>query len=135
MEKIETEHKFIEYEEPSTKTNRRVIKLFFRNSGHYIQFNLSKGKLNKLYKYINGELSVKDNSHITFAAPSFKIMNIDTEDVYLVGKDFQLVLNSLYDGELKLTAMGAMRGSSTPTIIGTIRIVYDDDSDYSEKML
>lgn len=126
--------RFISYKEAS-KT-RCLVTLSFEKSGYDILFKMSKSSLNKLYKYINGELSIEDNSHVTFNMRTFQIIDRDTKNLYIEGKDFSLVLNSLYDGELKINVMGVTRGSNMQTIIGTLKVVYEDENpSISEKML
>ena len=114
--------------------SKHLMRITFEKSGYDVFFEMSTLDRDFLYKYINGELHVNGDSHMEFDAPTFQIKEISTGKVYLEGRNLSIILTSLYPGELKVSLMGISRGSTKSTIIGVIRIEYNENV-LDEKML
>lgn len=114
---------------------RYLMRISFEKSGMDIFFEMDKFDRNLFYRYLNREISIEDNGHVTFDAPKFEIKDADRLP-YMEGTNLAIVLSSLYDGELKLSVFGTCRGSQRQTLIGILKIIYSDcNTDVDEKTI
>lgn len=125
--------KFLSHEKISD--GRYLMRISFEKNGMDIFFEMDKFDRNLLYRYLNREISVEDNGHVTFDSEKFEIKDADRLP-YMEGTNLKIVLSSLYDGELKLSIFGTCRGSNRQTLIGILKVIYNDDNtDIDEKMI
>ena len=125
---------FLSYKKISD--GRYLMRLSFEKSGHDIMFECNKFDRNLLFRYVNKEIDVKSSGHVTFDAPTFQIKNAEDGTLYLEGTSLSITLSSLYNGELKISVFGKFKGSDRSTLIGVLRILYDNnDVDVDEKMI
>ena len=133
LNKEEEHMKFLSYKKISD--GRYLMRLSFEKNGMDVFFEMNKFDRNLLYRYLNREISVEDNGHVTFDSPTFEIKDSDRIP-YANGTNLEITLSSLYDGELKLSIFGKCTGSERQTLIGILRIIYNgDNADIDEKMI